>query len=65
MKKWIKYITSTVIFSIIYIIAEYLLIKNINWKMAITATIIYFILYAISDLTLNKSKKIINWQEKL
>ena len=57
MKKWIKYLTSTVVFSVIYTIAEYLLTKNINWKMVVIATIIYAILYTTIDLTFKKSKK--------
>lgn len=57
MKKWIKYITSTVAFSVIYTIAEYLLAENISWKMVVATSIIYFILYTMIDLTLKKTKK--------
>ncbi len=54
MKKWIKYLTSTVVFSVIYTIAEYLLTKNINWKMIITATVLYSALYAATDFICEK-----------
>lgn len=57
MKKWIKYITSTVVFSVIYTIAEYLLTENISWKMVVATSIIYFILYTTIDLTFTKTKK--------
>lgn len=57
MKKWIKYITSTVVFSVIYTITEYLLTENISWKMVVATSIIYFILYTTIDLTFKKTKK--------
>ena len=55
MKKWIKYLISIVVFSIMYIVVEYLLTKDINWKMVIVATIIYAIIYTIFDSICNKS----------
>lgn len=58
MKKWIKYLISTVILGIVYTIAEYLLTKDINWKMVIVATILYAILYTTVDLICNKSAKL-------
>ncbi len=54
MKKWMKYLINTIIFCIIYMIVEYLLTKNINWKMIIASTIIYSILYTATDLISNK-----------
>lgn len=54
MKKRIKYLINTIIFCIIYMIVEYLLTKNINWKMIITSTIIYAIIYTATDLISNK-----------
>lgn len=49
-----KYLINTIIFCIIYMIVEYLLTKNINWKMIIASTIIYAILYTATDLISNK-----------
>lgn len=57
MKKWIKYFISTVIFGTIYTIVEYLLTKDINWKMVIVAIVLYAILYTTIDLICNKSIK--------
>ena len=57
MKKWIKYLMSTVVFGIMYTIVEYLLTKDINWKLVIVATIMYAILYTTIDLICNKSTK--------
>ena len=54
VKKWMKYLINTIIFCIIYMIVEYLLTKNINWKMIIASTIIYAILYTATDLISNK-----------
>lgn len=55
MKKWIKYLISIVVFSIMYIVVKYLLTKDINWKMVIVATIIYAIIYTIFDSICNQS----------
>lgn len=54
MKKWMKYLISTIIFGITYTIVVYLLNKNINWKMVIVTTIIYAVFYTIIDLGCNK-----------
>lgn len=50
MKKWIKYLISTIIFSILYIVSMYLLTNNFNWKMIITVTALYLVIYAATDL---------------
>ncbi len=59
MKKWIKYLMSTIIFFILYTTMTYLLTKNISFKMIIITTIIYAIIYTATDLICNKllSKK--------
>lgn len=54
MKKWMKYLTSTIVFGFLYTVAEYLLSKDIDWKMVIVTTIIYIIFYIIVDLVWNK-----------
>lgn len=43
MKNYIKYLISAVVFFGVYILANYLIDKNINWIMGITATIVYLI----------------------
>ena len=55
MKKWTKYLITTVFFGITYTILEYLFSKNIDWKMVIVSTIIYAVIYSIMDLICNKS----------
>ena len=57
MNRWIKYLISTIIFGIVYTLVEYLLNKNINWKMVIVTTITYTILYITIDLISNKTSK--------
>ncbi len=59
MKKWMKYLMSTIIFCILYTIITYLLTKNISFKMIAITTIIYVIIYTATDLICNKllSKK--------
>ena len=57
MKKWTKYLISTIVFSIVYTMVEYLLTKDINWKMIIVTTIMYAIIYTTLDLICNKSTK--------
>lgn len=59
MKKWMKYLMSTIIFCFLYTTITYLLIKNISFKMIIITTIIYAIIYTATDLICNKllSKK--------
>ena len=54
MKKWTKYLISTIVFETLYIITELLLSKNINWKMFIITAIIYTIVYTGIDLICNK-----------
>lgn len=54
MKKWIKYLVSTVVFFVVYTLMEYLLTKSINWKMIIVTTIIYGVLYTTIDLICDK-----------
>lgn len=54
MKRKVKYLISTIIFCIIYIIVDYLLTKNIDWKFVIIVTIIYAIIYTTIDLIYNK-----------
>ena len=61
MKKWVKYLTSTIVFGFLYTMAEYLLSKDINWKMVIVTIIIYIIFYIIADLVWNKLLKKINY----
>ena len=57
MKRYMKYLISTVIFFIMYTLIEYLLIKTINFKMIIVTTIIYAVLYIIIDLICDKLLK--------
>ena len=57
MKRWIKYLISTIIFGIVYTLVEYLLNKSINWKMVIVTTITYAIFYTTIDLISNKTNK--------
>lgn len=57
MKKWMKYLTSTIVFGFLYTMAEYLLSKDIDWKMVIVTTIIYIVFYIIVDLVWNKLLK--------
>lgn len=57
MKKWMKYLASTIVFGFLYTVAEYLLSKDIDWKMVIVTTIIYIVFYIIVDLVWNKLLK--------
>lgn len=59
MKKWMKYLMSTIIFCALYTTITYLLTKNISFKMIAITTIIYVIIYTATDLICNKllSKK--------
>lgn len=59
MKKYVKYLISTVVFFTVYTLIEYLLTKNLNWRDAIITTIIYSVCYTSVDLIFNKklSKK--------
>lgn len=57
MKKWMKYLASAIVFGFLYTMAEYLLSKDIDWKMVIVTTIIYIIFYIIVDLVWNKLMK--------
>lgn len=47
MKNYIKNLISAVAFFGGYILANYLIDKNINWIMGITATIVYLIFNVI------------------
>ncbi len=59
MKKWTKYLMSTIIFCIVYTMVTYLLTKNISFKMIVITTLVYTIFYTVTDLICNKlsSKK--------
>lgn len=59
MKKWTKYLMSTIIFCIVYTMVTYLLTKNISFKMIAITTLVYAIFYTVTDLICNKlsSKK--------
>lgn len=52
-----KYLASTIVFGFLYTVAEYLLSKDIDWKMVIVTTIIYIVFYIIVDLVWNKLLK--------
>lgn len=59
MKKYLKYIISTIVFAVVYTLVSYLPTKNIDFKMIIITTIVYAISYTTIDLVCNKvsSKK--------
>ena len=57
MKNWFKYLISTVVFCAVYIFVEYLLNKNISWKMIVVATVMYAVIYTTCDMICNKSSK--------
>lgn len=59
MKKWTKYLMSTIIFCIVYTMVTYLLTKNISFKIIAITTLVYAIFYTATDLICNKlsSKK--------
>ena len=59
MKKWTKYLMSTIIFCIVYTMVTYLLTKNISFKMIVITTLVYAIFYTVTGLICNKlsSKK--------
>lgn len=54
MKKWIKYLMSTIIFCVLYTTITYLVTKNISFKMVAITTIIYAVLYTTIDLICDK-----------
>ena len=57
MKNWVKYLVSTVVFGLIYIVVEYLFYKNIDWKMVIVATILYGVFNIGISKIINKTTK--------
>ena len=57
MKNWVKYLLSTVIFGLIYIVVEYLFYKNIDWKVVIVATTLYGVLNIGISKIINKTTK--------
>ncbi len=57
MKRYMKYLISTIIFFVMYTLIEYILIRNIDFKMIIVTTIIYAVLYIIIDLVCDKLLK--------
>lgn len=43
MKKYIKYVLTTIGYCLVYMLMDYLFTKNIDFKLAIGSSIMYFI----------------------
>ena len=55
MKKYLKYIISTIVFAVVYTLVLYICTKNIDFKMILITTIVYAVSYTTIDLICNKT----------